>query len=134
MHSQFVSYLLKLHFIIFSVHEKKEKQNFEPWTLKVFISYIISYFPLQTSVRAYEHSGFKLRLILDESEIKFEPTFSDFQVVLLNVFDVMIKASRDVPRVETKLYSEWVSTCQLMSFFPPAFYWKAISLWGFLME
>ena len=69
----------------------------------------------QTSTRAYEHSGFILRLILDESEIKFEPTFSDFQVVLVNVFDVMIKASRDVPRVETKLYSEWVSLHSLSS-------------------
>ena len=32
-----------------------------------------------------------------------------FQVVLLNVYDVMIKAVMVVPRVETKLYSEWVS-------------------------
>ena len=31
------------------------------------------------------------------------------QVVLLNVYDVMIKAVMVVPRVETKLYSEWVS-------------------------
>ena len=49
-----------------------------------------------------------MRLILDNTQIKFEPTFHDFEVVLLNVFDVMIKASQVVPRVETKLYSEWV--------------------------
>ncbi|XP_064598423.1 dynein axonemal heavy chain 7-like [Liolophura sinensis] len=60
-----------------------------------------------TSTRAYEHSGFILRLILDNTTIKFEPSFKDFEVVLLNVFDVMIKASGVVPRVETKLYSEW---------------------------
>ncbi|KAL3855114.1 hypothetical protein ACJMK2_014343, partial [Sinanodonta woodiana] len=59
------------------------------------------------STRAYEHPGFILRLILDNTQIKFEPTFTDFEVVLLNVFDVMIKASQVVPRVETKLYSEW---------------------------
>ena len=34
---------------------------------------------------------------------------SILQVVLLNVYDVMIKAVMVVPRVETKLYSEWVS-------------------------
>lgn len=49
-----------------------------------------------------------MRLVLDNTQIKFEPTFKDFEVVLLNVFDVMIKASQVVPRVETKLYSEWV--------------------------
>ncbi|XP_052236951.1 dynein axonemal heavy chain 7-like isoform X2 [Dreissena polymorpha] len=60
-----------------------------------------------TSTRAYEHPGFIMRLILDNTQIKFEPTFNDFEVILLNVFDVMIKASQVVPRVETKLYSEW---------------------------
>ena len=35
--------------------------------------------------------------------------FNFSQVVLLNVYDVMIKAVMVVPRVETKLYSEWVS-------------------------
>ena len=35
------------------------------------------------------------------------------QVVLLNVYDVMIKAVMVVPRVETKLYSEWVSFQQV---------------------
>ena len=63
------------------------------------------------STRAYEHSGFVLRLILDGSEITYEPSFNDFEVVLINVFDVMIKAVAVVPRVETKLYSEWVSGC-----------------------
>ena len=50
-----------------------------------------------------------MRLVLDGSNIKFEPTFSDFEIVLLNVYDVMLKAVSVVPRVETKLYSEWVS-------------------------
>ena len=73
---------------------------------------------LQTSTRAFEHSGFILRLILEENQIKFEPPFEDFELVLLNVYDVMVKASGIVPRVETKLYSEWVSW--------PLVYW----IWG----
>ena len=72
-------------------------------------------FSLQTSKRAYEHSGFILRLILENNEIKYEPDFKDYEVVLLNVYDVMLKAIAVVPRVEMKLYSEWVSwaNCKL---------------------
>ncbi|XP_060067000.1 dynein axonemal heavy chain 7-like [Ylistrum balloti] len=59
------------------------------------------------STRAHEHPGFVLRLILDNNGIKFEPTFKEFEMVILNVYDVMIKASGQVPRVETKLYLDW---------------------------
>lgn len=41
--------------------------------------------------------------------------FNVLQVVLLNVYDVMIKAVMVVPRVETKLYSEWVSFLALQT-------------------
>ena len=39
-----------------------------------------------------------------------------WQVVLLNVYDVMVKAVMVVPRVETKLYSEWVSMINVTVF------------------
>ena len=45
----------------------------------------------------------------------FEPTFKDFEVVILNVYDVMIKASQQVPRVETKLYLDWVSEVVILN-------------------
>ncbi|XP_058156420.1 dynein axonemal heavy chain 7 [Dasypus novemcinctus] len=61
------------------------------------------------SVRAFEHPGFIMRLILDNDTIKFEPEFNDYRDILLNVYDVMIKAVSFVPRVETKLYSKWES-------------------------
>ncbi|XP_020612940.1 dynein heavy chain 7, axonemal-like [Orbicella faveolata] len=51
-----------------------------------------------------------MRLVLEGDIVKFEPDFKDFEVVLLNVYDVMIKAVMVVPRVETKLYSEWSGT------------------------
>lgn len=50
-----------------------------------------------------------MRLVIDGDAIKFEPDFNDFEIVLINVYDVMLKAVTIVPRVETKLYSEWVS-------------------------
>uniref|UniRef100_A0A3B4DBH6 Dynein axonemal heavy chain 7 n=1 Tax=Pygocentrus nattereri TaxID=42514 RepID=A0A3B4DBH6_PYGNA len=62
---------------------------------------------LECSVRAYEHPGFVLRLILEQNEIKFEPQFQDCEVILVNVYDAMLKSISSMPRVETKLYSEW---------------------------
>nr|XP_058956956.1 dynein axonemal heavy chain 7-like [Pocillopora verrucosa] len=66
--------------------------------------------PPADSIRAFEHPGFIMRLVLEGDTVKFEPDFKDFEVVLLNVYDVMIKAVMVVPRVETKLYSEWSGT------------------------
>ncbi|XP_006082785.1 LOW QUALITY PROTEIN: dynein heavy chain 7, axonemal [Myotis lucifugus] len=61
------------------------------------------------SVRAFEHPGFIVRLLLDNDTIKFEPQFEDYIDIFLNIYDVMIKAVSFVPRVETKLYSKWDS-------------------------
>jgi len=55
----------------------------------------------------FHHPGFIIRLVLDGTAVKFEPDFHDFEVILINVFDVMLKAVTVVPCVETKLYSEW---------------------------
>lgn len=55
----------------------------------------------------FNHPGFIVRLVLDGEEVKFEPDFHDFEVILLNVFDVIVKAVMIVPCIETKLYSEW---------------------------
>ena len=55
-----------------------------------------------------------MRLILDNDTIKFEPDFNDYIDIFLNVYDVMIKAVNFVPRVETKLYSKWVSSNDIL--------------------
>lgn len=55
-----------------------------------------------------------MRLILDNGTIKFEPEFNDYIDILLNVYDTMIKAISFVPRVETKLYSKWVSNKDIL--------------------
>jgi len=55
----------------------------------------------------FDHPGFIIRLILDGTVVKFEPDFNDFEVILLNVFDVIVKAVSVVPCIETKLYTEW---------------------------
>ncbi|CAL8107738.1 unnamed protein product [Calicophoron daubneyi] len=55
----------------------------------------------------YELPGFILRLVLDETSIKFEPSLEEFENVLLSMFDNMIKVIQSIPRIETRLYSEW---------------------------
>ena len=60
-------------------------------------------------MHAYEHPGFVLRLTLVGSEIRYEPDFSEFEAVFLDVHDLIVKSVGIVPRVETKLYSDWVN-------------------------
>jgi len=57
----------------------------------------------------YEHPGFILRLILDGSAIRCEPDFSEFEGILLDVYNTIIKFVGNVPRVETKLFPDFVS-------------------------
>ncbi|KAH0621601.1 hypothetical protein JD844_023099 [Phrynosoma platyrhinos] len=62
------------------------------------------------STRAFEHPGFIMRLILENDTIVFEPAFSDYEAIFLNIYLVMVKAVNLLPRVETKLYSKWPDT------------------------
>ncbi|KAI1899404.1 hypothetical protein AGOR_G00061430 [Albula goreensis] len=59
------------------------------------------------AVRVYEHSGFVLKLILDQTVIKLHPDFKDFEEVMLRTYDLMLDAICVVPRVESTLYTEW---------------------------
>uniref|UniRef100_A0A8D2L303 Dynein axonemal heavy chain 7 n=1 Tax=Varanus komodoensis TaxID=61221 RepID=A0A8D2L303_VARKO len=63
--------------------------------------------PPPKSARAYEHPGFIMRLILENDKVVFEPAFSDYEAIFLNIYTVMIKTVNLFPRVETKLYSKW---------------------------
>ena len=65
---------------------------------------------LQEIVRKNDFQGFVVRLVLEGVDMKFEPSRADFETVLLNVFDVFVKAVSMVPRVETKLYPVEVKT------------------------
>ncbi|XP_034417782.1 dynein heavy chain 7, axonemal [Cyclopterus lumpus] len=62
------------------------------------------------SERAHEHPGFVLHLILEEREIKFEPTLKLYEEALLQVYELMLRSVTMVPRLETKLYLEWSSS------------------------
>ncbi|XP_018647924.1 putative dynein heavy chain [Schistosoma mansoni] len=56
-----------------------------------------------------QHPGFILRLVLDENMIKFEPPIEEFESTLLNMFDYMYNVIQSIPKIETRLYSDWQS-------------------------
>ncbi|KAM9851167.1 dynein axonemal heavy chain 7 [Aulostomus maculatus] len=59
------------------------------------------------SGRGCEPPGFVLHLVLQDKEIKFEPDFRLYEEALVNVFKFMARSVSMLPRVETKLYSDW---------------------------
>ena len=114
--------------------------NLQSLTLNSLIDYENIFVSPPTSVRMYEHPGmrtltfiykysdiylcnkifpnkigFVLRLILADTEIKYEPSFHDFEVSMLNMVDIIIKSCANIPRVETRLYSD--SAIQVFNFF-----------------
>ena len=80
--------------------------NLQTLCLQSLIDYETLFVPLPESTRQYEHPGFVLRLILADTEIKYEPSFNDFEVSFLNMIDIIIKSCANIPRVETRLYSD----------------------------
>jgi dynein heavy chain, axonemal len=80
--------------------------NLQTLCLNSLIDYESLYVSPRTSIRKYEHSGFIMRLILGDNEIKYEPSFNDFEISMLNMIEIIIKSCSNIPRVETKLYSE----------------------------
>lgn len=49
-----------------------------------------------------------LHLILEDGEINFEPELKLYEEALLHVYELMLRSISTVPRVETKLFLEWV--------------------------
>jgi hypothetical protein len=47
-----------------------------------------------------------MRLVVSDITIKYEPSFSDFEISLVNLIEIIIKACSYIPRVETRLYSD----------------------------
>ena len=80
--------------------------NLQMLCLNSLDDYVSLFVPPRTSTRLYEHPGFVLRLILADTEIKYEPSFHDFEISMINMIDIIIKSCTNIPRVETKLYSD----------------------------
>lgn len=85
------------------------------------------------SIRNYEHSGMKsnykketernflciiflflgfiMNMFLSEDEIKFEPSFSDFETVFISMYDLIVSKCSNLPRIEAKLFSDRTGVC-----------------------
>ncbi|XP_014909460.1 dynein heavy chain 7, axonemal [Poecilia latipinna] len=59
------------------------------------------------SDRARGTSGFILHLVLEDTEIKFEPDFETYEEAFISVFELMLNSTSDIPRVESTLFPEW---------------------------
>lgn len=46
--------------------------------------------------------------------LAFEPAFKNFREILLKLIDVMMEAVEDIPRLETKLYLDWIGPEQFL--------------------
>ncbi|XP_061774430.1 dynein axonemal heavy chain 7 [Nerophis ophidion] len=62
-----------------------------------------------SSELACDYPGFMLHLILEDTYITIEPDVKSFEDILLNMFEFMLRSVSMLPRVETKLYPDWVS-------------------------
>ncbi|CAF0886975.1 unnamed protein product [Adineta steineri] len=58
------------------------------------------------SIENYEHSGFIVNMFLSDEGIKFEPSLSDFETVFLSMYDLIIAKCSNLPRIESKLFSD----------------------------
>ncbi len=50
--------------------------------------------------------GFIVNMFLSEDEIKFEPSYTDFETVFLSMYDLIIAKCSNLPRIEAKLFSD----------------------------
>ncbi|PSN56752.1 Dynein heavy chain 7 [Blattella germanica] len=55
----------------------------------------------------FSNPGFVVSLNQRGTMLMFEPTFMGYSNILLNVYDTMIDAVSNLPRLETKLYMDW---------------------------
>lgn len=54
--------------------------------------------------------GFVLRLVLSDSEIKFDPPIEEFENTSMQMLDKMMQDFRNIPRVDVSMYPDWVRT------------------------
>jgi hypothetical protein len=51
--------------------------------------------------------GFIVSIALRNKVLVFKPSFNSYHDTLLNMYDVMTAAVKNLPRLETKLHADW---------------------------
>lgn len=62
----------------------------------------------------YKNKGFQVKLLQRGDMLAFEPPFKNFRDALLKLIDIIIEAVEDIPRLETKLYLDWMGPEQFL--------------------
>ncbi|CAF0812566.1 unnamed protein product [Didymodactylos carnosus] len=78
-------------------------QDLALYTIEDFTNLLVT---PEESIKPYEHGGFIINMLLSENEIKFEPSYEDFEVVFLSMYDLIISKCSNLSRIETKLFSD----------------------------
>jgi len=63
----------------------------------------VSYF----SFAQFTNPGFVVSIHQRNKILVFEPPFNSYQNTLLNIYDMMIAAVRNLPHIETNLFLDW---------------------------
>lgn len=73
--------------------------------IHLFMLYLFTFicFPC----RQYQNPGLKIGVSQKNKTILFEPTFQQFQNAILGVYENLVDATNNLPRLETKLYLDW---------------------------
>jgi hypothetical protein len=50
-------------------------------------------------------------MFLSEDEIKFEPSYTDYETVFLSMYDLIVAKCSNLPRIEAKLFSDRAVVC-----------------------
>jgi hypothetical protein len=69
--------------------------------------YFTVIFLLFYSCAQFANSGFVVSIAQRNKILVFEPTFNSYHSTLLNVYNMMIAAVKNLPCLETKLYLDW---------------------------
>ncbi|ERL86097.1 hypothetical protein D910_03511 [Dendroctonus ponderosae] len=62
----------------------------------------------------FSSKGFQIKLVQRMNILSFEPPFKNFRDVLIHEIDAIVDAVMDIPRLETKLYLDWVEPIEYL--------------------
>lgn len=88
--------------------------NLQEMSVDSMMDYMYMFDPLPTSTERYEHCGFAVNLILEDTAVTFDPTFDDLSGTLLRMFDEIIKASLSIPRLERRMFPDLEMTVKYL--------------------
>lgn len=89
-------------------------QQLQDLVINSIADYVGIFVNKKTDIKRYQHPGFIVRLQLSNDHITFSPTMHDFEEVLTSFVDTIVQAVMKIPRVETKMYTDYKANKQFL--------------------